>query len=140
MTQWSLFPDFGTKRIDFEHKFFVNIISDRWSKYSGSIGKINDKWEIKNRLKVYCSHKYFQKATHNTYAYRIQNESGIIEEGKHDDGETGAGNCILRELQRDNIVNVIIVITRYFWWVYLSADRYRNVIAATKYVISECKV
>lgn len=133
--QSSLFPDFEVQYITKDHQFFGNIITDRWSKYSVSLGKVSSKDDIKLWLKKYCSDKYFLKATHNSYAYRIQDESGNIQEWKQDDGETGAGNCILRELQRANIINGIIVVTRYFWWVHLNADRFRHVTAASQYVL-----
>lgn len=86
--QNSLFPDFEVKQLEYEHRFFGNIIHDKGSKYSVSIGKINSVEEVKSRLKTYCSDKYFIKATHNSYAYRIQDENKIIYEGKQDDGES----------------------------------------------------
>jgi putative IMPACT (imprinted ancient) family translation regulator len=81
--------------------------------------------------------KYYQKATHNTYAYRLELDNWSVLECKNDDGETWAWNCILRELQREDLVNVIIVVTRYFWWIQLHADRFKNVINATKKFIEE---
>ena len=70
--------------------------------------------QIKERISQYLSDKYFTKATHNTYAYRIRDSDGLLIEGKNDDGETGAGQCILNVLQRENIVDGIVVVTRYF--------------------------
>jgi putative IMPACT (imprinted ancient) family translation regulator len=65
----------------------------------------------------------------------LQLENGSILEGKNDDWETGAWNCILRELQRENMVNIIVVVTRYFWWIHLNTDRFKNVINATKEIL-----
>jgi len=39
-------------------------------------------------MKEILRDKYFRKATHNTYAYRILQENGSILESKNDDGET----------------------------------------------------
>jgi putative IMPACT (imprinted ancient) family translation regulator len=45
--------------------------------------------------------------------------------------------CILRELQREDIVDVIVVVTRYFWGIKLQADRFKNVIDSTKIILNE---
>ena len=118
--------------LSYRRKVIQNIIIDRKSKYTVVWWYITKKENIKEFLWELLSDKYFQKATHNTYAYRIILENWSILEGKNDDGETWAWNCILRELQRENMVNVIIVVTRYFWWIHLNADRFKNVINATK--------
>jgi putative IMPACT (imprinted ancient) family translation regulator len=76
--------------------------------------------------------EYFKNATHNSYAYRIKLENSSVLEWKNDDGETWAWMCILRELQRKNAVNIMIVVTRYFGWIKLQTDRFKNVIDACK--------
>jgi putative IMPACT (imprinted ancient) family translation regulator len=81
--------------------------------------------------------KYFKNASHNSYAYRIKLENGSILEWKNDDGEDGAGMCILRELQRENAVNMLVVVTRIFGWTLLYADRFKNVIEGTKMILKE---
>ena len=138
MTNQSLFTWFAEKVCITEHAFMGNVIVDRWSKYSVSWGVVTgDKTSIKNRISCYLSDKYFKKATHNTYAYRIRDKDGLLIEWKNDDGETGAGQCILHILQRENIVDIIVVVTRYFWWVHLNADRFRHVMDATKMFVEE---
>lgn len=138
MTNQPLFTWFDEKRFAIPHAFMGNVITDRWSKYSVSWGiVIGDKLSIKNRISQYLSDKYFAKATHNSYAYRIRVIDGTLIEWKNDDGETGAGQCILTVLQRENIIDGIIVVTRYFWWVHLHGDRFRHVIDATKKFVEE---
>lgn len=138
MTDQPLFTWFEEKRFLIEHAFMGNVITDRWSKYSVSWGIVTgDKTCIKKRLTTYLSDKYFEKATHNSYAYRIRDTDGILIEWKHDDWETGAGQCILTVLQRENIIDGIVVVTRYFWWVQLHGDRFRHVIDATKRFVEE---
>jgi len=119
----------------YKRKILKNIIIDRKSKYTTIWFYIENKEDIKNNLKVLLSDKYFAKATHNTYAYRLIQENWSILEWKNDDWETWAGNCILRELQRENIVNIMVVVTRYFGWIHLNADRFKNVINATKEIL-----
>ncbi len=118
---------------------FKEIIIDRKSKYSASGGKIKSEEDIKIFLAKLKKDIYFQKADHNSFAYRFVWENNILIEGKNDDGETWAGMCILRELQRKDMKNIIVVITRYFWGIYLQNDRYKNVIEATKIFIEKCE-
>ena len=141
MTNQSLFTWFEEKIFLTDHAFMANVISDRGSKYSVSWGIVTgDKASIKERISHYLSDKYFLKATHNSYAYRIRDKDDTLIEWKNDDGETGAGQCILNILQRENIVDGIVVVTRYFWWVQLHGDRFRHVIDATKMFVEEYKI
>jgi putative IMPACT (imprinted ancient) family translation regulator len=138
MINQSLFTWFEEKKFLRDHAFIANVISDRGSKYSVSWGiVIGNKTSIKHRISEYLSDKYFLKATHNTYAYRIYDADWSLIEGKNDDGETWAGQCILNILQRENIVDGIVVVTRYFWGVQLYGDRFRHVIDATKRFVEE---
>lgn len=114
-----------------------NIIIDRKSKYTVVAWFVASKESVNNFIKEILKDKYFQKSTHNTYAYRIKLENGSILEWKNDDGETWAWMCILRELQREEAINTIIVVTRYFWWIHLQADRFKNVIDASKIILKE---
>ena len=138
MSTKQISPLFATPTIwcTFDHQVFWDVVSDRWSKYTVSGGKITSKDDIKPRIAKYLSDKYFTKATHNTYAYRILTNNNILIEAKNDDWETGAGYCILRELQRENLTNIIVVVTRYFGGTQLHADRFRNVVESTKIFIN----
>ncbi len=129
--------DFWGKIPSFRRKILQNVIVDRKSKYTVVWGFVESKEEVKPFIWSLLRDKYFQKSTHNTYAYRITLENGSILEGKNDDGETWAWNCILRELQRAEVTNTIVVVTRYFWGVHLQADRFKNVIEATKIILKE---
>ena len=123
------------KEFSFKRKILQNNIIDRKSKYTTVWWYVTTKEEVENFMKELLKDKYFQKSTHNTYAYRIKLENWSILEGKNDDGETWAWNCILRELQREDFINVIVVVTRYFWGIHLNTDRFKNVINATKEIL-----
>ncbi len=124
---------------NFRRKILQNIIKDRWSKYTVLWWFVKDKTEVKKFMKEIIKDKYFRRATHNTYAYRLKQDNGSVLEWKNDDWETWAWMCILRELNREEIENCIVVVTRYFWWVKLQADRFKHVIDATKIFINEIK-
>lgn len=120
-----------------KRKILKNIIIDRKSKYTVVLWFVTSKEEVNTFMKEILGDKYFNKATHNSFAYRVKQKNGSILEGKNDDGEIWAGMCILREIQRANFVNTIVVVTRYFWWIHLQADRFKHVINATKEVLGE---
>ncbi len=132
MLSASLFPWLDTLEFTFDHKGISNVIVDRWSKYTVSGGRVMSKDDVKQWLKIHLADKYFQKATHNSYAYRLQTPEGVILEWKNDDGETWAGQCILSQLQRKNVINGVVVVTRYFGGTQLHADRFKHVVDATK--------
>lgn len=129
--------NFWWKISKLKRKIIKNIIIDRWSKYTAISGFITSKDDVKAFMKEILRDKYFRNATHNSYAYRIKMENNSILEWKNDDGEEWAGICILRELQRENTINIIVVITRIFGWTLLYADRFKNVIEATKMILRE---
>lgn len=59
--------------------------------------------------------KKFYDARHNCFAYRVLSDQGIIEKSS-DDGEPSgtAGAPMLNILSKNNIVNVLVIVTRYF--------------------------
>ncbi len=112
-----------------------NIITDKGSKYSVS-GKAccsaNEAKAFVNELK---RTKKFAKATHNTWGL-ICNDGAI----KADDGEAGAGMVILRMLERENIQNHVVVVTRWFGGKHLGGDRFRHVQTAVRKYLEEAKL
>lgn len=104
-----------------------NILSDRGSKYAVSGAPCTSEAEAKALLKDLKRQKKFAKATHNTWA--LINDQGPI---KNDDGEAGAGNVILRMLEREGLKNHLIVVTRWFGGKHLGGDRFRHVQTAVR--------
>lgn len=115
---------------------FEKIITDRRSVYSVSMGRVHNQNEIKNFLKQTKKIKNHHKATHHSWAVRISN-NGAIFESKNDDGETGAGQVILRILQKKNMINTVVCVTRWYGGIKLESDRYRHVQDACLYVINQ---
>ncbi|MCA9353991.1 MAG: YigZ family protein, partial [Candidatus Kaiserbacteria bacterium] len=104
---------------------FENIIEDRGSRYSVSMGRVTNREDIENFLKQLKSKKKYAKATHNSWAARISHE-GAIYETKKDDGEVGAGMVILRIMQKENVTDCIICVTRWFGGIKLMNDRFKH--------------
>jgi len=125
--------DFGDSRKPTEaFILFEKIIEDRGSKYSVSFGYVTGKEDIKEFLKILKTKKKYAKATHNSWAARLTHE-GAVYETKNDDGEMGAGMVILRIMQKENITDCIICVTRWFGGTKLMNDRFKHIQTATKH-------
>ncbi len=57
----------------------------------------------------------------------VLGREGVIFEAKRDDGELGAGLVILRVMQRQNVCNGIICVTRWFGGIKLMGDRFKHI-------------
>lgn len=135
--QTSMFFDSGNEpNTDWSQLHYL--IVDRGSRYSATIGRVNDEKEINIFLKKLKADKKYAKATHNSYASRIVMNNQIFD-SKNDDGETGAGMAILRVLQRNNMINTIVVVTRWFGGTKLFNDRFKHIVDCTQKVIDEVK-
>ncbi len=90
-----------------------SIIIEKKSKFIGNLYYVENEEEA-NEILNNIKKKYFD-ARHNCYAYRIIKDGTIIEK-QSDDGEPAgtAGMPMLNILAKQNIVNVLIVVTRYF--------------------------
>mgnify|MGYP000406611608 CR=1 FL=1 len=115
---------------------FENIIVDRGSRYSVSVGKISNRSDVALFIQQLKSKKKYAKATHNTWACRAMKD-GCIFESKNDDGETGAGMVVLRQMQKVEAIDMVICVTRWFGGVYLQGDRFKHVKDATNYALEK---
>lgn len=88
-------------------------IVEKKSKFIANLIYVETIQEAENRIKA-LKKKYFD-ARHNCIAYRIVESENIIEKSS-DDGEPSgtAGAPMLNLLQRNNLANVLVVVTRYF--------------------------
>lgn len=111
-----------------------NIISDRGSKYAVSGGPCASEEEAKAFIKALCRKKKFAKASHNTWAL-LSADAPL----KNDDGEAGAGMVILRMLEREELRDHIIVVTRWFGGKPLGGDRFRHVQDAVRIYLHDLR-
>jgi len=112
-----------------------NIISDRGSRYAVSGGPCASDTEAAAFVKELKRHKKFAKATHNTWG--LITDDGPV---KNDDGESGAGMVILRMLEREGLLNHVVVVTRWYGGKHLGGDRFRHVQEAVRlYVDARAK-
>ena len=109
-------------------KQIENVVSDRGSRYAVSGGPVRDEAEIAAFLKQLKRAKKYAKATHNSWAVLLADGT----QRKGDDGESGAGNVILRMLERADLRDQIVVVTRWYGGKHLGGDRFRHVQSCVK--------
>ena len=86
---------------------------EKKSKFIANAIYVESKEDAENKLSIIK--KKYHDARHNCYAYRIL-EDDKISERSSDDGEPSgtAGGPMLNILQKNNLCNVLVVVTRYF--------------------------
>lgn len=98
----------------------------KWSKFIGNIFHIKDQNDIKKYIdQTKENHKW---ANHHCYAYVLDTNISFDTNNKitiqdkiqkeNDDGEpkNSAWKPILAQINWNNLHNVLIVVSRYFWW------------------------
>jgi len=98
------------------------VVSDRGSKFAVSGCAVTDRADVDAALKVLKRDKKYAKATHNIWAVLLSN--GPL---KADDGESGAGMVIVRMLERAELRDHLVVVTRWYGGKHLGGDRFRHV-------------
>ena len=88
-------------------------IVEKKSKFIANIYYVESKEETENKIKEIK--KKYHDARHNCVAYRVIENETIIEKSS-DDGEPSgtAGAPMLNILQKNNLCNVVVIVTRYF--------------------------
>lgn len=88
-------------------------VEEKKSRFIADIFYVENIEEAEEKIKN-IKKKYFD-ARHHCYSYRIMDGTGIKEK-QSDDGEPSgtAGAPMLNILQKNELVNVLVVVTRYF--------------------------
>jgi putative IMPACT (imprinted ancient) family translation regulator len=98
------------------------VLTDRGSRYAVSGARVTSRAEVDQVLTELKSDRSYAKATHNTWAALLPT-GGL----KADDGESGAGMVILRMLEREDLQDHVIIVTRWYGGKKLGGDRFRRV-------------
>ena len=106
----------------------VDVLRDRGSRYAVSGGQVEGRAGVEAFLVELKRAKKFAKATHNTWA-AVLSDAGAV---KGDDGEAGAGAVILKMLERAELRDHIVVVTRWYGGVHLGGDRFAHVVTAVR--------
>lgn len=111
---------------------FDRIISDRGSRYAVSGGPAASRAEADALLAQLTARGRFRKATHHSWAAIFA--AGPVRE---DDGEAGAGQLILQMLERAELRDHVVIVTRWYGGKELGGDRFRHVAAAVRHYLAE---
>jgi len=101
----------------------TGVVSDRGSKYAVSGATAASRADVDAVLKELKRAKAFARATHNSWGVLLSDGGPL----KGDDGEAGAGQVILRMLERAELVDHVIIVTRWYGGKHLGGDRFRHV-------------
>jgi putative IMPACT (imprinted ancient) family translation regulator len=104
-----------------------NIISDRGSRYAVSGGICTSEDEARAFVAALKQDKKFAKATHHSWG--LLTATGAV---KADDGEAGAGMVIVRMLERAQVRDHVVVVTRWYGGKHLGGERFRHVQEAVR--------
>lgn len=106
----------------------VDVLRDRGSRYAVSGGVVQDRAGVEAFLAELKRAKKFAKATHNTWAC-VLSDGGAV---KNDDGEAGAAAVILKMLERAELHDHLVVVTRWYGGVHLGGDRFAHVVTSVR--------
>jgi putative IMPACT (imprinted ancient) family translation regulator len=98
------------------------ILTDRGSRYAVSGTRVLTRADVDASLAQLKAQKTYARATHNSWAAMLT--TGAL---KADDGESGAGLVILRMMQRAELQDHLIIVTRWYGGKKLGGDRFRRV-------------
>ncbi|CDZ98224.1 Uncharacterized conserved protein [Phaffia rhodozyma] len=103
-------------------------IVDRKSVFIGRAVQITDPAHIPIILNYLLEDKKISKAAHPIiHAYRLHGPGGSIIQDNDDDGETAAGGRIAHLLQILDVMDVLVVVSRWFGGTHLGADRFKHI-------------
>ena len=115
-------------------------ITEKKSKFIANLFYVENSEEAEKIIKE-IKRKYFD-ARHNCIAYRVIENGNVIEKSS-DDGEPSgtAGAPMLNILQKNNLANVLIIVTRYFGGILLgTGGLVRAYSASLLQAIDKCSI
>ncbi|KAF9132801.1 hypothetical protein BGW39_011285 [Mortierella sp. 14UC] len=114
-------------------------IVDRKSVFVAHLAAIRQPGEVPYMIQqLKQENKKVIKATHNIMAFRVENENGTISQDNDDDGETAAGSRLLHLMSILDVKNVVVVVSRWYGGIPLSADRFKHINNAARLLLDEC--
>lgn len=110
-------------------------LTDRKSVFQAHVARVTcleDVDEVLRQLRQ--TSRKVATATHNSFAYRVR-VADTVAQDVDDDGEKGAGKCILFVLQQVGVMNCVVVVSRWFGGVLLGPARFRHIGKVTRDLI-----
>lgn len=113
-------------------------IVEKKSKFIANIFYVENAEEAEEKIR-FIKKKYYD-AKHNCIAYRVAENEQVVEKSS-DDGEPSgtAGGPMLNILQKNNLCNIVVIVTRYFGGILLgTGGLVRAYSDATQKAIEKC--
>jgi len=111
-------------------------IEDRKSVFQGHTAVVKSLDEVKLVINKLYENKKIAQAAHNIYAYRIfHKEKNTWLSDCEDDGEDAAGGRLLHLLEILDVVDRLVVVTRWYGGILLGPDRFKHINNAARSVI-----
>ena len=115
-------------------------IVEKKSKFIGNVFYVESKEEAEKIIKE--QKKKYHDARHNCWAYRVLDDNNVVEKSS-DDGEPSgtAGAPMLNILSKENIVNTLVIVTRYFGGILLgTGGLFKAYSESTKLALEQAKI
>lgn len=115
-------------------------IVEKKSKFIGNVFYVESKEEAEKIIKE--QKKKYHDARHNCWAYRVLDDNCVTEKSS-DDGEPSgtAGAPMLNILSKENIVNTLVIVTRYFGGILLGTGGLVKAYSeSTKLALEQAKI
>ena len=115
-------------------------IVEKKSKFIGNVFYVESKEEAEKIIKE--QKKKYHDARHNCWAYRVLDDNCVTEKSS-DDGEPSgtAGAPMLNILSKENIVNTLVMVTRYFGGILLGTGGLVKAYSeSTKLALEQAKI
>ena len=113
-------------------------IEDRKSVFQGHTAVVKSLDEVKLVIDKLYENKKIAQAAHNIYAYRIfHKEKNTWLSDCEDDGEDAAGGRLLHLLEILDVVDRLVVVTRWYGGILLGPDRFKHINNAARSVIQQ---
>ncbi len=115
-------------------------IVEKKSKFIGNVFYVETREEAEKIIKE--QKKKYHDARHNCWAYRVLDDNNVVEKSS-DDGEPSgtAGAPMLNILSKENIVNTLVVVTRYFGGILLGTGGLVKAYSeSTKLALEQAKI
>ncbi|XP_045125053.1 protein IMPACT-B-like isoform X2 [Portunus trituberculatus] len=132
-------PKEPTEDMNCPEIFSGEIISDRKSVFQPHLAAVHCQAQVGQVLRKLYENKKIANATHNMYAYRfLADGSSHVTQDCEDDGEDHAGGRMLHLLQILDVVNVMVVVTRWYGGIHLGPDRFKHINNAARQILDSC--
>ena len=116
-------PD--TDEIDIRSSVQVN---EGKSTFQAFCARVKNPTDLQNIITIIKDQPNNKLATHNCVAFRLSSSSiasDIPRESCQDDGENGAGGLLLRILQTHNIIDTVLVVSRWYGGSHIGQARFK---------------